>query len=164
LECVTSCDYAVDVPCSHFIQWQCLHLGMSLFIYLYYSKTLPAAPCSPSAAPWSHLLYYKDVSKVENMRTMFHQASSFNNDISKWDTSSVTTIDHMFQSSSFNSDISKWSTSNVQRMESVFYNNHNFNQDLSSWGKFHLPFIAFSLICLLTTHYSLLLSLPLFVV
>jgi surface protein len=85
-------------------------------------------------------MYNKDVSKVENMNAMFSQTSSFNNDISKWDTSSVTTIDFMFVASSFNNDISKWSTSNVQRMESVFYQNHNFNQDISSWGKFTSPF------------------------
>ena len=33
----------------------------------------------------------------------------------------------------FNQDISNWNTSNVENMEWMFYQAENFNQDLSSW-------------------------------
>ena len=95
------------------------------------------------------------------MRSMF-QASSFNQDISNWDTSrvcispyissfhnfmvqefsnlsrlgaQVETMSYMFTyASSFDQDISGWNVSQVNDMEGMFNQASSFNQDLSGWN------------------------------
>jgi surface protein len=48
------------------------------------------------------------------MSHMFHEAKSFNQDISKWNVSKVTDMAFMFSNTKlFNQDISKWDVSNV---------------------------------------------------
>ena len=75
-----------------------------------------------------------DVSTVSDMSSMFDAASSFNGDLSKWDVSSVTTMKEMFvHSQLFNGDISKWDVSSVTDMNSMFSNAKAFNCDLSKW-------------------------------
>merc|ERR1719362_2063345 len=55
-----------------------------------------------------------DVSRVTDMRGMFHDAKEFTGDISKWDVSSVTDMSAMFSRTElFNGDISKWDVSRV---------------------------------------------------
>lgn len=73
--------------------------------------------------------------------------SSFNNDISGWDTSSITNMSHMFQgASAFNQPIENWDVSNVTDMSYMFaednvdYAIHYvpspsvFNQPLNNWN------------------------------
>ena len=72
-----------------------------------------------------------NTSTVGSMRSLF-QGSDFNNpSINNWDTSSVTDMRYMFASSPFNQDISGWDVSNVTLVEFMF--NGSFNQPIGSW-------------------------------
>ena len=79
-----------------------------------------------------------DTSNVTNMSSMFIRATSFNNGgvALNWaDTSMVTSMYSMFDSASaFNQDISSWDTSNVTTMSGMFYNAISFDQPLGSWS------------------------------
>ena len=60
--------------------------------------------------------------------------STFNGDITRWDTSSVTNMLRMFLNAySFNQDIGSWDTAHVTDMEAMFEDASEFNHDISSW-------------------------------
>ena len=62
-------------------------------------------------------------------------ASSFNEDISAWATSSVTTMYRMFRgASAFNNPIGDWSIGNVKNMELMFGYAGSFNQAIGDWS------------------------------
>ena len=74
-----------------------------------------------------------DLSKVTNMLNMFNGASSFNGNITNWDTSSVTNISSMFAgASSFNQPL-YWNTSKVIGMREVFSGATAFNGNIADW-------------------------------
>ena len=67
------------------------------------------------------------------MNRMFF-ASSFNGNLSAWNTSSVTDMNRMFASAnSFNQDISGWDVSSVTSMGSMFASANAFSQNLGPW-------------------------------
>ena len=81
------------------------------------------------------------------MNSMFFNATSFNSDISNWNTSNVINMGSMFEgASSFNQDISTniinidldkqkicWDVSNVSNMNRMFYNASNFSRNIEGW-------------------------------
>ncbi len=75
-----------------------------------------------------------NLSKVEDMSSMFNYCSKLNGDLSSWDVSNVTDMSEMFSNAtSFNEDISTWDVSNVKDMSGMFLDATSFNGDLSSW-------------------------------
>ena len=71
---------------------------------------------------------------VTNMEDLFFDNTSFNSDISFWDTSNVTNFKRIFGNTYvFNQDIGSWDTSSVTNMSTMFYNVTAFNQNIGSW-------------------------------
>ena len=65
----------------------------------------------------------------------FGAKSTFNGDISKWDTGKVINMYSMFRdASAFNQDIGSWNTEKVTLMNSMFHTASAFNQDIGSWN------------------------------
>ncbi len=61
-------------------------------------------------------------------------SSTFNEDISHWDTSNVTTMDFMFRgATAFNQDIGQWNVGQVTSMAALFEKATAFNQDIGPW-------------------------------
>ena len=73
-----------------------------------------------------------DVSSVTNMGGMFYQAP-FNQPIGDWDVSSVTDMSFMFTDSAFNQDIGNWDVSSVTNMDEMFFEASAFNQPIGDW-------------------------------
>ena len=95
------------------------------------SKFIPTGQTPPETTP----VPFKNIvtTQLTSMDSMFHNTSSFNSDISSWDTSKVIIMFQTFTSSGFNSNISNWNTSKVTNMTSMFNNAQNFNKPIGSW-------------------------------
>ena len=79
-----------------------------------------------------------DTSNVTNMSYMFSGATTFDQDLitsgNNWNTASVTDMSHMFEGATdFDGNINNWDTSSVTNMDFMFWNASSFNQDISSW-------------------------------
>ena len=76
-----------------------------------------------------------DTSNVRDMESMFQTTDLFNQPLNNWDTSNVTNIKRMFQvATSFNQDISNWNTWKVESMSGMFSESSSFNQPLNNWN------------------------------
>jgi hypothetical protein len=113
----------------------------------------------PCPAGHTHLSDW-DTSLITDMDGIFEKKYSFDQDVGNWDVSSVTTIWDMFWSATeftnkgqplywdvrnvkyaaavfgktkFNQCLCNWDTSNIQDMRNMFYQNTEFNRDVSCW-------------------------------
>ena len=76
-----------------------------------------------------------NVSAVTNMQSMFDSAAAFNQNIGKWDVSAVTNMDAMFNyASAFNQNLNRWNVSNVRDMRLMFFSAVSFNGNISGWN------------------------------
>lgn len=73
---------------------------------------------------------------ITNMVNFFRGASQINDpDISKWDTSNVTTMSAMFYgATNFNQSLNSWNVTNVKDMSSMFSSATSFNGDITGWN------------------------------
>ena len=72
------------------------------------------------------------------MSGLFTGKVNFNDDISNWNTSNVTTMENMFSGASiFNKNIatngSSWNVRKVTTMNNMFKNTNSFNADITNW-------------------------------
>ena len=78
-----------------------------------------------------------NTSSVQNMRSMFSGASAFNQPLNSWDVSAVTNMAFMFyDATSFNQDLDDWKVSGVTSMENMFGaggDSSAFNGNVSTW-------------------------------
>jgi len=78
--------------------------------------------------------YLPQSSKITDIRHIFHNVPSFNQDLNEWDVSEVVDFGLAFaETSQFNGNIKSWDTSNAEYMDLMFFNASSFNQDLSGW-------------------------------
>ena len=85
----------------------------------------------PGPVPFNNIV----TTYMTNMSQVFQYNTTFNEDISSWDTLNVIWMIQMFeQAHVFNKDISGWDTRNVINMHGMFYGATLFNRNLSGWN------------------------------
>ena len=87
-----------------------------------------------NATSFNQEINHWDTSSIESMRSIFLAARAFNQNIGEWDTSSVNDMNAMFLTArAFNQDISDWNTAKVTNMSSMFSTASAFNQNIGAW-------------------------------
>lgn len=80
-------------------------------------------------------LFFEPTHDLEEDWILFESAEIFNVDISRWDTSSCTSMKGMFSGAvNFNQDLSMFNTQWVTDMSQMFENAHAFDQDLRTFN------------------------------
>jgi surface protein len=94
----------------------------------------PEDPFRRSRGTFNNDISRWDVSSVTNMQAMFSEQSSFNQNLNNWNVRSVINMEQMFYlASSFNQPLDYWNVSLVTNMRQMFYFATSFDQSLSRW-------------------------------
>ena len=77
-----------------------------------------------------------DVSMIKDMSDAFAYQYTFNGDLSKWDVSSVTRFERMFNyATSYEGvGVETWDTSKAKSMQDMFWEATKFNGNVSGWN------------------------------
>jgi len=115
-----------------------LQEAVSLYLDQVYDETVPLN--MDDWKEWGFPMNEWCVSNVTNFDGLFSidfnpNARFFNEALDKWDTSSATSMEAMFEGAAlFNQDIGGWDTSRVTNMASMFRDATFFHQDLHTWN------------------------------
>jgi surface protein len=102
-----------------------------------YVRGLPAASALFTPPGQSSPVSFNNIvtTLMTDMSGMFAGATSFNSEISSWDTSRVRFMVSMFGgATAFDQPLNSWNVSNVLFMDGMFLNASSFNQPLNSWN------------------------------
>ena len=95
-----------------------------------YTAVTNASITSTASGSWDCIC----TTAVTLMNSLFRNNTSFNEDISSWDTHNVINMNQMFQNASaFNQDIGHWDVSGVTSFQQMFMDATDFNQNIGSW-------------------------------
>jgi surface protein len=122
-------------------------IGLSSLQYAFYNainliavpNDLPFNVTDTSYMFWGAALFNDDISSwdtsgISTMEGMFFNAASFNQPINAWNTINVSDMSYMFYGAvDFNQPLDLWNTSNVTNMAFMFFNAISFNQSLATW-------------------------------
>jgi surface protein len=76
-----------------------------------------------------------NTSNVIDLSVAFLGASSFNQNINNWNTSNVISLYNTFSlATSFNQNLTNWDTHNVNNMQETFFGANSFNGNISNWN------------------------------
>ncbi|MCX6780630.1 MAG: BspA family leucine-rich repeat surface protein [Candidatus Magasanikbacteria bacterium] len=75
-----------------------------------------------------------DLSAAGDMTYMLRGTAITTEDLSSWDVSHISAMIGLFQDTSFNGNITTWNTGTVTDMTGLFYNDSSFNQDIGGWN------------------------------
>jgi len=97
-----------------------------------------------------------DVSKITLFRSTFRESPLFNDNVGNWNMSKAIGLNNMFRGSTtvapygtFNNggsdSIKNWDTSNVTTMQTMFYSQPDFNQEIGLWNVSNVTNFSFFL-------------------